>query len=74
MLAVILLSLQVNWMIVAPIVAFRYLISWLVLGYSAARLKEKDVLYWYPVIELVLIFTHIQVFFINLFSKPVHWK
>lgn len=73
-LAVILLSLQVNWMIVAPIVAFRYLISWLVLGYSAARLKEKDVLYWYPVIELVLIFTHIQVFFINLFSKPVHWK
>ena len=73
-LAIVLLSLEVNWMVVAPIVDFRYLVSWIVLGYSAGRLREKDVLYWYPVIEIMLIFTHIQVFFINLFSKPVHWK
>ena len=73
-LASVLLAFQYQWMIVLGIIVFRYIFCWTSLGYSASKLKEKDVMYWYPIIELVLIFTHLNVFFTNLFSKPKHWK
>ena len=73
-LAVVLFALQYNWMFMVPVVALRYLASWLTMGYSAAKLKEKDTVYWYPVIEIILTFTQLNVFFTNLFSKPAHWK
>jgi hypothetical protein len=44
------------------------------MGFAAGKLKEKDVMYWFPLIELVLILTQLNVFITNAFSKPVHWK
>lgn len=73
-LAVFLLAVGYNWIFMTVLVGFRYLISWLVLGFSASKLKEKDTVYFYPVIEIILIFTQLKVYFSNLFSKPVHWK
>lgn len=73
-LAIILLAFQYQWMIVLPIVLFRYLFTWTSLGYAANKLNEKDVIYWFPIMEMALIFTHLNVFFTNIFSKPVHWK
>lgn len=73
-LAVILLVFQYQWIIISSIIGFRYLFTWITLGYSAAKLKEKDVMYWYPIIELIVIFTQIIVFIKNIFSKPIHWK
>jgi cellulose synthase/poly-beta-1,6-N-acetylglucosamine synthase-like glycosyltransferase len=73
-LSIVLAILQFNWMILVPVIVFRYIISWSVIGYSAAKLREKDTVYWYPVIEIILIFTQLNVYFSNLRSKPVHWK
>ena len=73
-LAIVLLSLQFDWRFVVPVIALRYLAGWITMGYSASKLKEKDVIYWYPIIEIILTFTKINVFFTNMFSKPVHWK
>ncbi len=73
-LAAVLLILQFNWMFVVPVIALRYIIAWVTMGYSAGKLKEKDVMYWFPFIEIILIFTQLNVFFSNVFSKPVHWK
>ncbi len=73
-LAVILLAFQYQWIIVLSLVGFRYLFTWITLGFSAGKLKEKDVMYWFPIIEIVLIFTQLNVFITNLFSKPVYWK
>lgn len=73
-LAILLAALQFNWMILVPVIVFRYIVSWLVTGYSASKLKEKDVVYWYPVMEIFLTFTQANIFFTNIFSKPVHWK
>ncbi len=73
-LAIILLSFQFQWIIVTGIIVLRYLFTWISLGYAASKLKEKDVMYWYPIIEIILIFTQLNVFFRNLISKPVHWK
>jgi len=73
-LAMVLLAFQYQWIIVLSLVGFRYLFTWTVLGFSAGKLKEKDVMYWFPIIEIVLIFTQLNIFITNLFSKPVHWK
>lgn len=74
LLAIVLLAFQYDWRFVVPVIAVRYMASWITLGYSAAKLKEKDTMYWYPVIEIFLTFTQLNIFFNNLFSKPVHWK
>ena len=74
LLATVLLAFQYQWIIVLSLVGFRYLFTWLTLGFSAGKLKEKDVMYWFPIIEIVLIFTQLNVFITNLFSKPVYWK
>ena len=74
LLSIVLLALQFEWIIVLSVVGFRYLITWIIIGFSAAKLKEKDVVYWYPIIEIVLIFTQINIFITNTFSKPVLWK
>ena len=65
---------EVITMIVAGIIVFRYIFAWISLGFAAGKLKEKDVMYWFPIIEILLIFTQINVFITNIFSKPVHWK
>ena len=73
-LAIVLLAFQYQWIVVLSIVGFRYLFTWITLGFSSGKLKEKDVMYWFPIIEIVLIFTQLNIFITNVFSKPVHWK
>ncbi|QYJ68325.1 glycosyltransferase [Flavobacterium litorale] len=72
-LAILLLCLF-DWRYVVPVIILRYLIGWITLGYSAAKLQEKDVIYWFPIIEIIVTFTKISAFFTNTFSKPIHWK
>ena len=74
LLAILLLAFQYQWIIVLSLVGFRYLFTCIILGFSSGKLKEKDVMCWFPVIEIVLIFTQLNVFITNLFSKPVYWK
>ncbi len=74
LLAIVLLAFQFQWIIVVSLIGFRYLFAWITLGFSAGKLKEKDVMYWFPIIEIVLIFTQLNIFITNIFSKPVHWK
>ncbi|WP_136668299.1 glycosyltransferase [Flavobacterium sp. H122] len=69
-----LLAFQFQWIIVLSLIVFRYLTAWISLGFSAGKLEEKDVMYWYPVLEIILIFTQLNVFFKNMTSKPVTWK
>lgn len=74
LLAIVLLLFQYQWIVITSILVFRYIFTWITLGYAAAKLKEKDVLYWYPLIELIVIFTQLNVFVKNIISKPIHWK
>ena len=73
-LSIILLAFQYQWIVVLSIIGFRYLFTWITLGFSAGKLKEKDVMYWFPIIEIVVIFTQLNIFITNIFSKPVYWK
>jgi len=74
LLTIILLAFQHQWIAVVGIVIFRYLFSWITLGFASGKLKEKDVMFWFPIIEIVVIFTQLKIFITNIFSKPVHWK
>jgi glycosyltransferase involved in cell wall biosynthesis len=74
LLPIVLLAFQFQWIVVVSLIGFRYLFSWITLGFAAGKLKEKDVMYWFPIIEIILIFTQLNVFLTNIFSKPVHWK
>ncbi|PWA07227.1 glycosyltransferase [Flavobacterium psychrotolerans] len=74
LLPIILLSFQYQWIAVLALIGFRYLFTWITLGFSSGKLKEKDVMYWFPIIEIVLVFAQLNIFLTNLFSKPVHWK
>lgn len=74
LLPIALLVFQFQWIIVLGLIGFRYLFAWTVLGFSAGKLKEKDVMYWFPIIEITLVFTQLNIFLTNIFSKPVHWK
>lgn len=72
--AIVLLAFQFQWIIVVSVVVLRYLVAWISLGFASGKLKEKDVIYWFPVIEIALILTQLNIFIANIFSKPVHWK
>ena len=73
-LSIILLLFLYQWIVVLSLIVFRYIFAWISLGFSASKLKEKDVMYWFPIIEITLIFTQLNIFITNTFSKPVHWK
>ncbi|WP_306353072.1 glycosyltransferase [Flavobacterium sp. '19STA2R22 D10 B1'] len=74
LLSIVLLAFQFNWMIVLPIVILRYIVTYITFGFSAKKFKEKDIIYWYPILEIILIFIQLNMFTSNLFSKPSHWK
>ncbi len=74
LLAILLLAFQFQWIIVVSLLVFRYIIAWTIVGFSAGKLKENDLKFWFPIVEIVLIFTQINIFITNIFSKPVHWK
>ncbi len=71
---IILLAFQYQWIAVVAILATRYTVVWTVIGFSAGKLKENDIKIWFPVLEIVLIVTQINIFITNIFSKPVYWK
>ena len=72
--AAILFAFQFEWIIVLSIFLLRYIVAWIVVGFSAGKLKENDIKWWFPIVEIVLIFTQVNAYFTNLFSKPIQWK
>ncbi len=74
LLVIPLLAFQFQWITVLVLLSIRYTIAWTVIGFSAGKLRENDLKVWFPIVEIVLIFTQINIFITNIFSKPVNWK
>ncbi len=73
-LAFVLLLTLFQWKIVISLIVFRFFSQYLVVGFSAKKLGEKDSLILLPFLELFLIITQLTIFIKNLISKPNHWK
>ena len=72
-LAIILLSFLYNWQLVAVLVFTRLLFIYLVIGYSAKKLNERDLILFAPFFEIFLILIQMFIFIKNKISKPTHW-
>jgi len=62
------------WQYALIILAFRIIIQYLILGFASSKLKEQDILYLLPFLEIFLISIHFGIFITNMTSKPTHWK
>ncbi|HEY9168097.1 MAG TPA: glycosyltransferase [Lutibacter sp.] len=72
-LAIVLLGFMYNWQLVAVLVFTRFLFLYFVIGYSAKKLNEKDLILLIPFFEIFLILIQMFIFIKNMISKPTHW-
>ncbi|MFT4801062.1 MAG: glycosyltransferase involved in cell wall biosynthesis [Flavobacteriaceae bacterium] len=63
-----------DWKIPLALIIFRLLIQFIVLHKAMKKLNEKDLIYWFPFLELVLITFQFSIFISNSSSKTGSWK
>jgi glycosyltransferase involved in cell wall biosynthesis len=51
-----------------------FLLNFLIVGFSASKLQEKNLIFFLPFLELFLVLFQITIFIANSISKPTHWK
>ncbi|EDM45217.1 putative transmembrane glycosyltransferase [unidentified eubacterium SCB49] len=62
------------WMMVTALVVLRLGVQWVIYGGSATVLKEKDLIYYIPILDLFLTLLQLSIFIKNATSKPASWK
>ncbi|MDP2088070.1 MAG: glycosyltransferase [Flavobacteriaceae bacterium] len=72
-LATILLIFQFQLYWILGIIGFRFFFTYLIIGLSAKKLKEKNLVFFNPILELFLILSQFVFYIQNLISKPKHW-
>lgn len=72
-LSITLLLFNYQWIAVLSLFTLRIIISYLIIGNSANKLNEKDLVLFSPFFELFLILAQLFIFIKNLVSKPTHW-
>ena len=73
-LSALLLSLPYKWEIVLGLVVFRFMLQFLVYGFSAKKLNALDTIILLPFLELFLVVSQFFIFISNLTSKTAHWR
>ncbi|TJY37322.1 glycosyltransferase [Pontimicrobium aquaticum] len=73
-LSLILLMALFNWKIVLGLILVRFIVQYIIIGMSAKKLNEKDLLIFLPVVELFLIVSQMAIFISNNTSKHNRWK
>ncbi|GLB52080.1 glycosyl transferase family 2 [Neptunitalea chrysea] len=73
-LTITLLSLQTQLLLLGCVIGFRFLIQYLVVGFSAKKLQETSLIWLLPLYECILICFQLFIFIANTISKPVDWK
>jgi len=62
------------YQIILPIVLVYFLLQYIIIGISAKKLKEPQIIFFLPFLEIGLLLIQISIFSANLISKPAHWK
>jgi glycosyltransferase involved in cell wall biosynthesis len=73
-LAFLLLVTLHYWPIVVMFFFIKLIFQYVIIGTSAKKLNEKDLLFLIPFLEIFLIIFQFAIFINNLVSKPNHWK
>jgi len=72
-LAIYLMAIDYNLLDISILIIFRFFITYLILGLTAKKLKENDLIFFIPVYELFLIGIQFYLFIRNKISKPTQW-
>lgn len=72
-LAIILLFSSFKGQVVVILILIRFILQYYILGNSASKLNEKDLIIWLPVLDLSLVLVQLLIFISNLLSKPKSW-
>lgn len=72
--AIALLVLKFNWRVVALAYAGKLILQLPVLIINSKRLREQDLIWFFPVFEFLHSILQLPLFIINLFTKPKAWK
>ena len=70
----LLLALQFYWQITLIVGAVVLLTQAVIYTKAAKHFEEKDVVWFFPFLEVILIFIQFSIFIANSISKPKHWK
>lgn len=73
-LAIVLLIVLYQWQLVLGLVLLRFIIQYTTLYSASAKLDEKSLVIYTPILEFFLIIIQFFIFIKNLTSKPNHWK
>jgi len=73
-LAIILFISLFKWKWVLVLVLLRFLTQMFSFGLASKKLKETDLFFLAPILEIFLIIVQLSIFSANLISKPKHWK
>jgi glycosyltransferase involved in cell wall biosynthesis len=63
-----------DWKIPLALITFRLLIQFIVLYKAMKKLDEKDLIYWFPFLEIILIIFQCSIFISNSLPKTASWK
>ncbi|TXD64804.1 glycosyltransferase [Polaribacter glomeratus] len=70
----IILSILYSYTLTLTIAALYFITNYIVVGSSAKKLKEPQIIFFLPFLEIGLLLFQISIFIANLTSKPTHWK
>ncbi|MFT6842858.1 MAG: glycosyltransferase involved in cell wall biosynthesis [Psychroserpens sp.] len=73
-LAIIIISFCYKWELVLGLIFLRFIIQYTTLYFASAKLDEKNLLIYAPILEFLLVILQFFIFMQNLSSKPKHWK
>lgn len=73
-IGIVLLSTVFRWEMVVGLIGLRYVALFITLTLAAKKLEEKDLIPFFPFLEIFLIGVQFSIFIKNLISKPTHWK
>lgn len=63
-----------SYKIILAILAFYYLLQYIIIGFSANKLKETQVIYFLPFLEIGVLLFQFSIFINNLWLKTNSWK
>ena len=69
--AITLLSLQIEWIITSILIAFRYLVSWIVVGKTTSKFQQKDLIWLFPILEIHRTLNQVKYSISNIFRKKI---
>lgn len=72
-MACILIISNYNFIFVSAAISIRILLQYIVIGLSANKFKENDLILWIPFFEIFLVCIQLYIFIKNKISKPTHW-